>query len=166
MNAKEHAGSIRVASLGAAGIAAIVASVLTPGAAHGTPAGALITSETLNRATVANDVNINQDGIKLKLKNPTDVLQTHSVAGPSWSAGWHSHAGPVFVSVKSGALTFYQGSCTGVTVTAPGVFVEQPGIPVLARNESTTANADWYTTQVIPQGAAGRIDEHGLCGLG
>ena len=166
MNAKEHVISARVASLGTAGVAAIVASVVVPGAAHGTAAGALITSETLNRATVANAVNINADGTKLRLKNPTDVLQTHSVAGPAWSAGWHSHAGPVLVSVKSGALTFYQGSCTGVTVTAPGVFVEEPGVPVLARNESTTANVDWYTTQVIPQGAAGRIDEPGLCGLG
>lgn len=161
-----HVASVRVVALAAAGAATIVASVVLPNSAHGTPAGALISSETLNRATVANDVNINHDGIKLKLQHPTDVLQTHSIAGPLWSAGWHSHAGPVFVSLKSGSLTFYQGSCTGFTVTAPGIFVEQPGVPVLARNESTTANADWYTTQVIPQGAPGRVDEPAACGLG
>jgi hypothetical protein len=165
MRKNQHAVSGRVLSLAAAGGAAIVASVFVPGSANGTPAGSLITSETLNRATVVNDVNINVDGTKLKLKNPTDILQTHSIAGPSWTAGWHSHTGPVFVSVKSGALTFYQGSCTGVTVTAPGVFVEEPGVPVLARNQSTTTNAEWFTTQVIPQGASGRIDEPGLCGL-
>lgn len=165
MPESQHALSTRVVALAAAGTAAIVASVALPGAARGTPAGALITSETLNRATVANEVNINHDGIKVKLQHPTDILQTHSVAGPLWSAGWHSHAGPVFVSVKSGALTFYQGSCTGITVTGPGVFVEEPGVAVLARNESTTTNADWYTTQVIPQGAPGRIDEPASCGL-
>ena len=165
MQAIRTASSWRIWSLIAVGISAIVTAVLLPSPAHGTPAGSLLSSATLNRATIANDVNINTDGTKLKLKNPTDVLQTHSVAGPSWTSGWHTHAGPVFVSIAAGSLTFYQGSCTGVTVSAPGVFVEEPGVPVLARNESTTANADWYTTQVIPQGAPGRIDEVEHCDI-
>jgi hypothetical protein len=150
--------------LAALWLAASAVVVATMSSAHGTPAGSGAVTTTLNRATVDNKINIEYDQIRLHTIQPLDVLQLSSTAPAGWTAGWHQHTGPVIVSVVAGSLTFYQGSCDGVTVTAGHAFVEVPGVPIFARNEGGS-EARWLTTQLIPVGAASRVDEPAQCGL-
>jgi hypothetical protein len=143
-------------------VSAILA--VTQTASNGTPASPGLVTTPLNRATVDQPINIEHDQIRLHTIRSLDVLQVQNSAPSGWSSGWHEHNGPVIVSIRSGSLTFYQGSCTGVTVAAGHAFVEEPGVPVLARDEDSTG-ASWFTTQLIPVGATGRDDVAGSCGL-
>ena len=47
-------------------------------------------------------------GFKAKARHPVDmVVRTHAYA-PGSSTGWHTHPGPVFITVLEGQVTFYE----------------------------------------------------------
>ena len=75
---------------------------------------------------------------------------------PGGVIGWHSHPGPNFVAVKSGALTVHVGGaqgCTATTYSPAQGYLEHVGQVHSAKNEGTTP-ADLYVTQVgVPVGA-------------
>jgi quercetin dioxygenase-like cupin family protein len=80
--------------------------------------------------------------LQAKSRTPVDlVIRQHSYAPGSWT-GWHSHPGPVFITVTKGSLTFYEyvdGQCLKKVLTAtadhqPG-YVDS-GRGHLVRNES------------------------------
>ena len=151
-------------------VAGFVLMVAIAGTASGTPPVGSATTIALNTGTVNGAVNMPANvGVKLITTASVDVVQTNSTAAAGWSSGWHSHNGPVIVSIKSGTLTVYSSACAGVTYgpgqAAGSAFVEPPNRPVLARNEGTTS-VEWFTTQIIPTGSATRNDvSPGLCGL-
>lgn len=72
------------------------------------------------------------------------------------STGWHTHLGPVLVTMVSGSLTLYDGddeSCTGVTYGPGQGFIDQGfGHIHLARNEGS-GPADFYATYILPPDA-------------
>ena len=73
-----------------------------------------------------------------KAKSPLDVVvrQHDYVAGGS--TGWHTHPGPVFITVKTGQLTFYEvddPTCTPTIVNEGEGYVDD-GHGHIARNES------------------------------
>jgi hypothetical protein len=73
------------------------------------------------------------------------------------STGWHTHPGPVFITVKTGVLTFYEyddPTCTGKTVPAGYGYVDT-GHGHIARNESGYPAED-VTLIVAPVGGAFR----------
>jgi hypothetical protein len=72
------------------------------------------------------------------------------------STGWHSHPGPVFVTVKTGTLTFYEydDPCTGHTVSAGRGYVDT-GRGHIARNESQGLATD-VSVIVAPVGGSFR----------
>ena len=151
--------------LGLAGSAVLVLLVAGAGsAAQGSPPVGTATTQILNRATTVAEVDIDFNGIELNTEDPIDVAQMHFTATPGWSSGWHQHTGPAIVAVKAGVLTFYQGSCQGITVPAGKAYVERPGVAVVARNEGTVV-AEWYTTQLIPVASSTREDMPSQCGL-
>ena len=47
-------------------------------------------------------------GVKLSARRPTDIAIVNAKLKPGSSTGWHGHAGPSIVIVKSGALTMYE----------------------------------------------------------
>ena len=69
---------------------------------------------------------------------PVDVVvRTHDYA-PGSSTGWHTHPGPVFITVVEGTLTFYEyddGSCKSKVVSKGEGYVDN-GRGHIARNES------------------------------
>jgi quercetin dioxygenase-like cupin family protein len=113
-----------------------------------------------------------------------DVLQVQRVLPPSWSAviqarpaldvavqmitfqpngqsGWHRHPGPVFISVVSGEMTFYESDdpdCKPVVKHAGEGFLDKGEHAHIARNESG-ATAINVVTYLVPPGAPLRIDE-------
>ena len=75
---------------------------------------------------------------QVKAKSPVDiVVRKHDYLVGSHT-GWHSHPGPVFITVTQGTLTYYlydDPTCTPHTVTAPGGFVDDAR-GHMVRNES------------------------------
>ncbi|HEX9834035.1 MAG TPA: cupin domain-containing protein [Mycobacterium sp.] len=64
---------------------------------------------------------------KARAKEPVDiVVRTHDYA-PGSSTGWHTHPGPVFITVLEGQVTFYEyedPSCTPTVVSAGQGYVD------------------------------------------
>lgn len=69
---------------------------------------------------------------------PVDVVVRSHDYAPGSSTGWHTHPGPVFITVVEGTLTFYEyddKSCTPKVVTKGQGYVDS-GHGHIARNES------------------------------
>ena len=100
-----------------------------------------------------------QTAINLQSKGSVDVANVTVNVAPGGDSGWHTHPGIVFVTVKSGTITFYNQTCVGTVHAAGTSFTEANGDgPGIARNESTTVPVELVVTYVVPTGAALRID--------
>jgi hypothetical protein len=88
-----------------------------------------------------------------KAKSPLDiVVRTHDYA-PGGSTGWHTHPGPVFITVLQGTVTFYEyddPTCTPTVVSAGQGYVDT-GRGHYGRNE-TGAPAKDVTVIFAPVG--------------
>jgi quercetin dioxygenase-like cupin family protein len=77
-------------------------------------------------------------GFKAKAKAPLDFVVRKHDYNPGSTTGWHTHAGPVFVTVTQGTLTFYEygdRKCTPHVVSAGEGYVDH-GRGHIARNET------------------------------
>lgn len=94
---------------------------------------------------------------KAKARSPIDiVVRKHDYAVGGYT-GWHSHPGPVFITVAQGALTYYEyddPSCTPHVVTAGHGFVDN-GRGHMVRNESGQLAQD-VSVIIAPVGGAFR----------
>jgi len=139
--------------------------VITGAALATTPIGVLPPpfTEVKARGTLAEELNVHSDaGIKLKTKDAIDVVTQSISIAPGGTTGWHSHPGPVFVTIKSGEMTIYYAGegCRG-TKYGPGQTFLDRGDEFIhtARNEGPV-QLDFWATYLVP-GAAGspfRID--------
>jgi hypothetical protein len=106
---------------------------------------------------------------KAKAKSPIDVVvRRHDYAVGS-TTGWHSHPGPVFITVTQGQLTYYESddpACTPHVVSAGHGFVDN-GRGHIVRNESGQTAQD-VSVIIAPVGGAfrGELDAPGpYCGF-
>jgi len=79
--------------------------------------------------------------------SPDVAVQTITIQ-PGGHSGWHSHPGPLFVVVKSGTVTRYDGTsstCATTQVTAGQTFLENPNHVGAIRNEGSTPVELWIT---------------------
>jgi hypothetical protein len=94
---------------------------------------------------------------KAKAKSPIDVVvRRHDYAVGS-TTGWHTHPGPVFITVTVGQLTYYERddpTCTGHVVSAGHGFVDN-GRGHIVRNESGQTAQD-VSVIIAPVGGAFR----------
>ena len=101
---------------------------------------------------------------KAKTKGRTDiVVRQHDYAVGS-STGWHSHPGPVFITVTLGEVTFYERddpTCTPHVVSAGHGYVDT-GQGHIGRNESAQPAQD-ISVIIAPVGGAfrGELDAPG-----
>jgi hypothetical protein len=96
---------------------------------------------------------------KAEAKEPTDILVRRHTYQPHSHTGWHSHPGPVFVTVTKGTLTFYEyadGKCTPKQVSAGGGYVDT-GRGHIARNESDEPAED-ISVIIAPVGGSFRSE--------
>ena len=95
--------------------------------------------------------------IKAKTKSPIDVVvRRHDYLAGS-TTGWHSHPGPVFITVTQGELTYYlydDPTCTPHKVRA-GEGIVDDGSGHIVRNESGQAAQD-VSVIIAPVGGAFR----------
>jgi quercetin dioxygenase-like cupin family protein len=126
--------------VGAAALTVLAVTAFGGTAHRAQPTGVTITP--LAHATIATPVRTSSSGIQIKTHGPKDMLVTSIVVDPGGSFGWHTHPGPVLVSVAAGTLSLYHAEhrrhCHRDTVTAGQGFIEDGGDVHLARNEGTT----------------------------
>jgi hypothetical protein len=75
---------------------------------------------------------------KADAKAPLDVVVRRHDYAPGASTGWHTHPGPVFITVTQGQVTFYEyddPSCTPHVVQAGQGYVDT-GQGHIGRNET------------------------------
>jgi quercetin dioxygenase-like cupin family protein len=98
---------------------------------------------------------------KMSIRGASDLHVLSNRIRPGGSFGWHSHPGPSFVIVKSGAATVYLGAdprCRAHTFRAGSGFVDKGRAVHIVRNEG---RVDLVTVVVsfTPRGATRRVDE-------
>jgi quercetin dioxygenase-like cupin family protein len=130
-------------------VAGVSIGLLAPAAVASPPSG--FTPTNLVKADLDRPVRVNSDRIKLRTKDPTDVLVQKIVTDAGGSSGWHHHPGMVIVAVESGALTVWDSQCHRKTY-GPGlpdgsVFVERGDEPGLVTSKR---GATSYATFVAP----------------
>ncbi len=133
------------AAVAAFGVGLVAVALGTPpvGAIGSPPVGG-----TTDEAFKVNEL------FELKTKGPIDVVQQSLTLQPGGHSGWHSHAGPVLVVVKSGTVTRYEWDdpgCTPETYTA-GEAIIDTGDGHDARNEGGV-DAEVLFTYLLPPGA-------------
>ncbi len=92
-------------------------------------------------------------------KDGTDIVVRKHEYLPGSHTGWHSHPGPVFITVTKGTLTFYERSdkgCDAKRVSAPNGYVDT-GRGHIARNESGQPAED-ISVIIAPTGGTFRSE--------
>lgn len=147
----------RVAQALALALIAVSASI---GVAVATP-GLGAVGTILSRGTLEAGVNLHHADLHLKTKDSIDVVTQSITIAPGGHTGWHSHPGPVLVTIAAGTMTFYDAddpTCSPGTYVTGDTFVDPGhGHVHLARNEEST-NLVLYATYLVPVGAAIRTD--------
>jgi quercetin dioxygenase-like cupin family protein len=112
------------------------------------------TATVLSKGTVGQPAEIETLGIHYANEGPVDVIvQRGDFVGKS-NTGWHQHPGLIVVTVKSGTLVVHNG-CRTATYTAGQAFIEPPLKPIMVE---ALADAQVFTTLIVPAGRAPRID--------
>jgi hypothetical protein len=99
--------------------------------------------------------------VEVKAKPSMDVATQIITFQPGEHSGWHSHPGPVFITVMSGTMTFYDSGdpgCSPVVRTAVQGFLDVGEHAHIARNETDNPAIN-VVTYFVPVGAALRIDQ-------
>lgn len=134
--------------------------VTTIGVVLATPGSGAV-GTVLARGTLDAGVKVDTPSLKLKTSDDIDVVTQTITIAPGGHTGWHSHPGPVFVTIQAGTMTFYDAddlTCSPGTYATGDSFVDRGGGHVhIARNEGST-NLVLYATYLVPVGAAIRTD--------
>jgi quercetin dioxygenase-like cupin family protein len=136
-------------------LAIVLGTGLLVGAAFATPGVGILSSTVHARGTLGEDQLINsKSGVHLKTKGSVDVVTQQVVMAGGGSTGWHSHPGPVLVTVKSGALRLIYAddlTCKGTVYEAGDSFIDRgDAVTHIARNESPTEPVELWTTYLVP----------------
>lgn len=138
-----------------------ITALLAIGAASAT-SGAGASASTLGRGTLAAGDKIKTDQLKLDVRDEVDIVTQTITIAPGGGTGWHSHPGPVFVTITAGAMSFYDSddpACTPVVYDTGDTFIDEGlGHVHIARNEGAT-DLVLYATYLLPVGAPLRTDE-------
>src|SRR5262249_41786479 len=135
------------------------------------PVGVIFNIE-LNRASTAGSIcesgSTGDWQIRLQTNQASDFIVQDVAFEAQGHSGWHSHPGPVLITVKSGTATWYEGSdpdCTPHIYPAGSAFVEPTNSVHTVQNESDVEELELFGTFIIPVGADRRIDqpEPGQC---
>jgi hypothetical protein len=129
----------------------VAAALLAVGAALAISSTVLADGNTVNAGHFHSERGI----IELHTRGSVRIRDVYTTgASPGFASPWHTHPGPVLVSMSptsAGSLTIYDEHCNGTTIGAGEAYIEKPNTPIMGRNESS-ANADWVTTFIVPAG--------------
>ena len=137
----------------------VVVALLVPAAAIASPGSGVGSIVTVSDGTLAGPIKVNlPDQIKLQTAGDVRVFtQTLSIKSGG-STGWHSHPGPVLVTVVSGTFRFQESDCSFVDYTTGQTVLDSGGGHVhIGRNVGSDVLM-LSVTYLIPPGQAPRID--------
>jgi quercetin dioxygenase-like cupin family protein len=100
-------------------------------------------------------------GMLLKTKDDTDVGSDRLTIDPGGYSGWHAHPAPVFITVTSGSIIWYNGSnplCTPHTYNTGDSFIEDAYVIHNVLNASSSASAEFIAIRINPTGVMFRLD--------
>lgn len=141
----------------ALGLVAVMASI---GIVSATP-GSKAVGTILSVGILPAGVKIHTSDLKLSTRDDIQVVTQTITIGPGGHTGWHSHPGPVFVTIAAGTMTFYDAddpSCSPGTYPTGASFIDRgSGHVHIARNEGSV-DMVLYATYLVPVGAAIRTD--------
>jgi quercetin dioxygenase-like cupin family protein len=105
------------------------------------------------------------DKIDIQRSEPSDFHIQDLILDPGANSGWHTHPGPEYSIVKSGAVVLERApACKPVTVTAGQGFFTSEGTPHMAHNDAKEP-AELYVTYTVPAGNTNlRVDADDQCG--
>ena len=150
------------------------AMILLPvlsGIALATPGIKVIGFPPIARGTQADPLNVHSKaGVKIQTKSSVDFVTQQIVIEPGGSTGWHSHPGPVLVTVKSGALKLVyadDAACAGRIYGAGEGFVDRGDEIVHNAFNVGPSNLELWATYFVPgaPGTSQRLDapDPGVC---
>jgi quercetin dioxygenase-like cupin family protein len=99
--------------------------------------------------------------VELEIEGPTDFVQQDVMLAPGGFSGWHSHPGPVLITVKSGTAYWYSADDPGCNprIYPPGsAFIEPANVHHFVANAGMT-NLELLDTYIIRAGEATRQEE-------
>ena len=154
-------------------IPAMILLGITAGIALATPGIGILSAPVQARGTIAERLNVHSNsGVKLQTKDALDVVTQQIVIAPGGTTGWHSHPGPVLVTIKSGAMTLVyadDATCQGRVYTAGQSFVDRGDEFVHTALNRGSGNLEFWATYLVPgePGAPARLDApaSGTCGF-
>jgi quercetin dioxygenase-like cupin family protein len=152
---------MKVNAIGRILIGAAGAAVIFGGLALATPATGTVNTLVGPPTTYeAFKVQRDSDNWKVKIDAKDGLtIQTQTITfQPGGQSGWHSHPGPVFISVKEGTMTFYDLNCNATVVSAGQGFLDAGDDAHLARNESGSQATNVVTYFAPPHTTVFRID--------
>jgi quercetin dioxygenase-like cupin family protein len=102
------------------------------------------------------------DDFRAHSTEPIDIVVRQHDYAPGSSTGWHSHPGPVFITVTKGTLTYYEyddPSCTAhvVSASSPSNAFVDTGDGHVVRNETDQPAQD-ISVITAPVGGAFRTN--------
>jgi quercetin dioxygenase-like cupin family protein len=155
---------------GAVAAAIGLGGILLVGVALATPGAGLLGAPVHARGTLAptdgdNLIVNSKSGVHVKTKGSVDLVTQELSFAPGGHTGWHSHPGPVLVTVKAGSLRLIYAddeTCEGTVYEAGDSFVDRGDERVHIARASPFDGMVLWATYFVP-GAAGttafRIDE-------
>jgi quercetin dioxygenase-like cupin family protein len=102
-----------------------------------------------------------------KTKGLSDLYVQSNVWAAGGTTGWHTHPGQSLITVTAGAVTAYEGddpSCTPQVYTVGMSFVDPGGNHVHVLRNEGAVEARTIAVQLVPAGAARRLDAAGSPG--
>jgi hypothetical protein len=96
-----------------------------------------------------------------RTRGDSDLYVQNNVWTPGGTTGWHTHPGHSLIVVTAGTVTAYDGDdpkCTPHVYTVGMGFVDAGGDHVHVIRNETGSEARTVAVQLIPAGAARRID--------
>ena len=134
--------------------------VVLVGAALATPGIGILAAPVQARGTIGptdgpNLVVNSKSGVHLKAQGSTGIVTQQIRFAPGGNTGWHSHPGPVLVTVKSGSIQLFYASdmsCQGVVYGTGDSFVDRGDEVVHIARASPFDGAELWATYFVPGG--------------
>ena len=158
--------TVRLGSIAAGGVLVLA---LAGTALAGLVSGSLPASGFTFTSGTINDVNMDGNGVHLKIKGNVTVKTTYTRLAPTGALfGWHYHNGPVIVTVTTGTLTYIGGAlCNQWDLSAGQSYIESTGEVLNAYADPVKnagiANVEWFTTRLYPEGATDPVPVPAPC---
>ena len=134
-------------------------ALLIPSVAIASLGSGVANLTTVSDGALAGPTKVNIPGIvKLQTYGDLRVFTQTLTIHPGGNTGWHSHPGPVLVTVNSGIFRYQESDCSFVDYSAGQTILDPGNGHVHIGRSVGTVDLNLSVTYLIPPGVAPRID--------